>query len=234
MFRVVFPSLRSGGSGLLRSLGPTFQRRYLHSSRPPYWSRTLWSRADGSPRSKLRGAMTLFILIGMANVAVSWSTHEKHLPFLYENTTLTSLTNIRRIDSEQYSSVDFSSYLSSSDYYSLLTQCYPATKFDSFRPLLTFLEEADKMNEARSIMRTAAEQVHDILKAHKDHIWDTDTDESRKLSGEIMLVLMEAEYELMKILGAIVDDIKATILRLHLENMRTNAADKGEDPKMVG
>ncbi|KAJ7336262.1 hypothetical protein DFH08DRAFT_749341 [Mycena albidolilacea] len=94
-----------------------FQARpyYVQTARPATWSARLWFRADGTPRSKIRGLVITSVLSGL--VYATWSTLLVVEALDYEHYLLSTLVHIQRVDYD-YSTVPFTtSYTASVKYF---------------------------------------------------------------------------------------------------------------------
>ncbi|KAK7046637.1 hypothetical protein R3P38DRAFT_2874899 [Favolaschia claudopus] len=145
----------------------------LPSLRRP-WSSRIWYRADGTPRSKVRGLLTTSLII-----SVLWSyATTKRLQFISAfHSVVSALVRVQRVDTDAYASVDFTSYQSSLDYFHRLfnqeAQLISKDKADVHQKFFARLaalndnsspsHDPTKRDRAHAIVVEAAQQVHALL-----------------------------------------------------------------------
>ncbi|KAK7046647.1 hypothetical protein R3P38DRAFT_2874963 [Favolaschia claudopus] len=88
---------------------------YVPTARSSTWSARVWYRADGTPRSKVRGLVIATILSGL--LYATWSTLLVVEALDYEHYLLSTLVHIQRVDYD-YSTIPFAtSYAASVQYF---------------------------------------------------------------------------------------------------------------------
>ncbi|KAF7350421.1 hypothetical protein MVEN_01347100 [Mycena venus] len=94
---------------------PLQARQYYVHTRPATWSSRIWYRADGTPRSKVRGLVITSVLSGL--LYATWTTLLVVEALDYEHYLLSTLVHIQRVDYD-YSTVPFAtSYAASVEYF---------------------------------------------------------------------------------------------------------------------
>ncbi|KAJ6480877.1 hypothetical protein C8R45DRAFT_1003978 [Mycena sanguinolenta] len=152
--------------GLFRSLQT---RTYsLGTSQPTKWSRwsaRIWLR----PRFLVRGVIISSLLWGL--LYETWSARKEFENLRLQFRFLDTLAKIQRVDCGEYANVDFSSYQASSDYFAHLWTAanFPGSPSpESILQHKNFHDDPDRRDQARTIMREAAENIHAHFAGSKD------------------------------------------------------------------
>ncbi|KAJ7484765.1 hypothetical protein FB451DRAFT_1025467 [Mycena latifolia] len=139
---------------------------YIQTPRPSTLGARIWFRADGTPRSKLRGLVLTSLLSGLAYA--TWTTLLVVEALDYEHYLLSTLVYIQRIDYD-YATVSFADFDAALAYFEELCGYFgqgdvPQDMIAAFfRDLAVF----GAREVVHGIVRDAAGAVHDVLAQSK-------------------------------------------------------------------
>ncbi|KAF8189833.1 hypothetical protein K438DRAFT_1529247, partial [Mycena galopus ATCC 62051] len=135
--------------------------------RPATWSARIWFRADGTPRSKVRGLVITSVLSGL--LYATWSTLLVVEALDYEHYLLSTLVHIQRVDYD-YSTVPFAhSYAASVEYFEEMCAYLAHREGDVSPEMLErfFADKGHRRTRAHLLITAAAATVHDIIARSK-------------------------------------------------------------------
>ncbi|KAK0457307.1 uncharacterized protein EV420DRAFT_518664 [Desarmillaria tabescens] len=188
------------------------------------FTRRLFYRKDGTPRSKKRG---VFIAIGAATVVVLLSAFEKLFVVLeFQSVVAWSFVQCFRVDKEKYASQDFSDYKSTVEYFRdlVLVLLVNHHEVDQAVVNLAFekiaLWEGEQREKVHGAFRRAAEDIHNLLAGGED-VFELDLFE---LGFTAFKILNNALGEALD--GA--DDSQLTIV------LKSTPVDKMKDYEVIG
>ncbi|KAH6896137.1 hypothetical protein BKA70DRAFT_1199383 [Coprinopsis sp. MPI-PUGE-AT-0042] len=164
-------SSRVAGSIRRYALAPhrplhTTRPRLQYAFRPPGLVAKLWMRADGTPRSKLKGAIYTALATTSGLTLLSFADIVGEYDQV--NYVLTSLVYIQFTDSA-YSSVDFSDERSARNYFYDLCTSIPDQPESVFELIFNAIDEVQRNGgpaavELHETLRKAADDVHAALR----------------------------------------------------------------------
>ncbi|KAF8189834.1 hypothetical protein K438DRAFT_1832163 [Mycena galopus ATCC 62051] len=177
------------------------QARRYSFEKPTTWSTRIKFRPDGAPRFTVRTIIIASLITSMLSglVYLNWLTYNASRIMGMEHLLVSSLADIQSVDVEEYASVDFSSYRASLDYFAHLyaaatTKSPPTMPRDLFESW-SALEGTTKEDEAHTILRDVAKEVHTALARIKD-------DQDLGFLGLYVVVLVaQADEKLSKLSG---------------------------------
>jgi len=174
----------------------TTRSRLQYAFRPPGRAAKLWFRADGTPRSKLRGA--IYTALATTTVLTLLSFAEIVGEYDKVNYVLTSLVYIQFTDSA-YNSVDFSDERSARNYFFDLCTSIPDQEEGVFEEIFNALDEVLRDGgpvaaELHATLRKAAEDVHAALRKIQ-------TEEALQVGLEALKALDDAFIRLYDLMG---------------------------------
>jgi len=193
------------------------------------------ARADGAPHSKMYGLVIASLL---SVLPYAWSTrHELSEVLGSKNDALYALVRIQRVDSEEYTGVDFSSYRASFDYFVHLCAFkahFPLSPevleiyFASVASAFVSSQNTERRNKAHAIILEAAETVHAILAGSND------APDPALTGSRVTVVRINAMQRLLKLVG---EDANSTDpapkIELHSGQMAAKDAE-AKSPEVLG
>ncbi|KAJ6590614.1 hypothetical protein DFH09DRAFT_908225 [Mycena vulgaris] len=149
-----------------RPLRPFQRQYYIQTPRPASLGAKLWFRADGTPRSKVRGIIITSILSGL--LYATWTTLLVVEALDYEHYLLSTLVYIQRVDYD-YATVSFANFRGALEYFAELCGYFgqgdvsPEMLANFFRDVAAYADH----DVVHAIVRDAAGAVHDVLAQSK-------------------------------------------------------------------
>ncbi|KAG7443381.1 uncharacterized protein BT62DRAFT_328305 [Guyanagaster necrorhizus] len=187
------------------------------------FTRRLFYRKDGSPRSKKRG---VFIAISAATAVVLLSAIEKLFIILeFQGLVAWSLVHCFRIDQASYASQDFSDYKSTVEYFRdlvlvLLVNYHEINQETVHRAFEIMTQWEGKHREkVHGVFRAAAEEIHTLLAGGQD-IAQMDLVEFGVKAFKIL------SYALKEVFDGSVPQVKITL--------KSSPVDKMKDYEVIG
>ncbi|KAJ7755369.1 hypothetical protein DFH07DRAFT_743240 [Mycena maculata] len=210
---------------------PSLLRTYYYPARPASWGAQIWFRADGTPRSKLRGLVLTSLLAGA--LYATWSTLLVVEALDYERYLLTALVHIQRVDYD-YTTAPLDGFAGALAYFADLAGYFclgdvrPETLAAFFADLAQLAPgEGGEGLGARvhDLVRSAAEAVHGILAASKGAD-----------AAETAVLVIGIVDDAMLTLIELVEDMDAdeTGRLLHLKRLREEMKDSSKGYEILG
>ncbi|KAJ6499515.1 hypothetical protein C8R47DRAFT_971414 [Mycena vitilis] len=180
---------------------------YLHTPRPPTLGAKIWFRADGTPRSKVRGLVITSLLSGL--LYATWQTLLVVEALDYEHYLLSTLVHIQRVDYD-YAAVALDSYRGALDYFADMCAYLgqgdvPPEMLDTFfGDVVAFEHDTQRRDAAHAIVRDAAEAVHGILAGSKGR-------DATETAARVVDVVDRAMLDLIELAEDVGDDVSGKI-----------------------
>ncbi|KAG7100187.1 hypothetical protein E1B28_001964 [Marasmius oreades] len=203
--------------------------RPLQSSLSSRISQRVWYRKDGTSRSKVRGAIytligSVAVLTGIAALEVMEDLQELVLQ-------LAAMLQVQRVDFEEYSTIDFSDYRQTTQYFESLAKPFLITaQYSDEASVALFFKHVLEMDDAtaavvkeriHSCMKATAEQVHELLRGIGDEPLDSFQDITRLMREALLEVATDMMVE--------TDDRLAALLKVFKDK-----DDSGKPPPSKG
>ncbi|KAJ7237300.1 hypothetical protein B0H12DRAFT_1026412 [Mycena haematopus] len=211
------PRLRSATRPAFR---PFQARPYYVQPRPPTWSARIWFRADGTPRSKVRGLVITSVLSGL--LYATWSTLLVVEALDYEHYLLSTLVHIQRVDYD-YSTIPFAqSYVASVRYFEEMC-AYLIYRDGDVSPemLERFFADDQRRTRAHLLITAAAATVHDILARSKGA-------EPAETAALVLDVMDQALMGLIELAEDVGEDVRDQLRKLRVQ-LAANGAGSGKE-----
>ncbi|KAI3595828.1 nfx1-type zinc finger-containing protein 1 [Moniliophthora roreri] len=188
----------------------------LHSTFRSRISQKIWYRKDGTPRSKIRGLIiTLlasgFILVSTAALDVMQDLEDLTFQFA-------SMLQVQRVDFEEFNQVDFEDFKHTATYFSNLCTPFLVTPqyaeedavkefFNNLKDF-SFINDAGLKDKLQATMKSAAQDVHELLKDTKERPVESAQEVSRILRDAIVMVILGLEMNADEKLAAVMKAFK--------------------------
>ncbi|KAJ7512074.1 hypothetical protein B0H11DRAFT_1699041 [Mycena galericulata] len=224
------PSLRPAvRSPPLRPL----QRSYYYAPRPASWGARIWFRADGTPRSKVRGLVITSLLA--AALYATWNTLLVLEVLDYEHYLLSTLVYIQRVDYD-YANAELDTFKGALTYFEELCGYFcqgnvrPEMLAAFFRDLAQF-EGADAEGGedlgamVHALARDAAEAVHEILAASKGA-------DAIETAAHVICIVDDAMLALIELTEDVNADETEKLLRV--KRLREQMKDSSKSYEILG
>ncbi|KAJ6571697.1 hypothetical protein B0H19DRAFT_1130778 [Mycena capillaripes] len=214
--------LQSLRPALRPAFRPPQRPYYMQTPRPTTLGAKIWFRADGTPRSKIRGLVITSLLSGL--LYATWQTLLVVEALDYEHYLLSVLVHIQRVDYD-YSTIAFDSYRGALAYFAEVCAYLgqgdvPPEMLDTFfDDVIAFEQDAERREAAHAIVRDAAEAVHEILARSKGR----DAAETAALVVDVVDRAMVGLIELAEDVG----EDAASKIKILREQMAAKDAAKG-------
>ncbi|KAL0069479.1 hypothetical protein AAF712_003514 [Marasmius tenuissimus] len=193
-----------------------------------------WYRKDGTPRSKIRGAV--YTLIGSCIVLVSISAlevMEDLQDLIYQ---LVAMLQVQRVVYEDYNLVDFSDYRQTAEYFRSLSTPFLLTAqeadedtVDHFFDHLVNLDDetSGQLKERVHVrMKEAATEVHHLVQGIKDQPLES--------FQSVVKVMREALYEVITDVAVEADERVAALVKAFKDDPGKPPPPKGRGYELIG